>query len=97
MLAGSRRRPGACYDRRMSWIRETAPEAATGLLARLLDAARRRAGKIFNVVQVQSVQPRVLDASIKLYQELMFGPGELSRAQREMIAVAVSRANGCVY
>ena len=39
----------------------------------------------------------VMQASIQLYQELMFAPGPLRRDQREMIAVAVSRANGCVY
>ena len=34
----------------------------------------------------------------KLYEELMFSPkSPLSRAQREMIAVAVSRANECHY
>ncbi|MCA9660049.1 MAG: carboxymuconolactone decarboxylase family protein [Myxococcales bacterium] len=81
----------------MSWIREIAPAAAEGRLARLFAAATRRAGKIFNVLRVQSVEPAVMQASIQLYQELMFAPGPLRRDQREMIAVAVSRANGCVY
>ena len=81
----------------MSWIREIDPDEAEGLLARLFAAARRRAGKVFKVLRVQSVEPRVLDASVRLYQELMFGPGPLTRSQREMIAVAVSRANACAY
>ncbi len=83
--------------RTMSWIREVDPAEAEGLLARLFRAARGRAGKIFNVIRVQSVEPRVLSASIQLYQELMHGPGPLRRDQREMIAVAVSRANECGY
>lgn len=81
----------------MSWIREIDPDEAEGLLARLFTAARRRAGKVFKVLRVQSVEPRILDASVRLYQELMHAPGPLTRAQREMIAVAVSRANGCAY
>jgi uncharacterized peroxidase-related enzyme len=81
----------------MAWIRIVDPDHADGLLARIYRAALARAGKIFNVLRIQSVQPRVLQASLDLYRELMFGPGPLSRAQREMIAVAVSRTNQCVY
>lgn len=82
----------------MSWIRTVPPDEAQGLLRRLYDAAVARAGKVFHVVRVQSLRPRVLQASTRLYTELMFGEnGVLTRAQREMIATAVSRANGCHY
>ena len=50
----------------MSWIREIAPAAAEGRLARLFAAATRRAGKIFNVLRVQSVEPAVMQASSAL-------------------------------
>jgi uncharacterized peroxidase-related enzyme len=39
----------------------------------------------------------VLRDSIRLYQTVMFGPSPLTRAQREMLAVVVSRANDCEY
>lgn len=81
----------------MAFIRIIDPERAEGLLARIYKAAVARAGKVFEVLRIQSVQPRVLQASLDLYRELMFGPGSLTRAQREMIAVAVSRTNHCVY
>jgi uncharacterized peroxidase-related enzyme len=82
----------------MAWIRTVAPGEATGLLKRLYDEAVTRAGKVFNVLRIQSLRPEVLRAGIALYQELMHSPrSPLSRAQREMIAVAVSRANGCHY
>jgi alkylhydroperoxidase family enzyme len=32
-----------------------------------------------------------------LYQELMLADGPLSRAERELVAVVVSRANACFY
>jgi uncharacterized peroxidase-related enzyme len=82
----------------MAWIRTIAPEEATGLLKRLYDQARARAGKVFNVLRIQSLRPEVLKAGVALYTELMISPrSPLSRAQREMIAVAVSRANQCHY
>ncbi len=82
----------------MAWIRTVPPGEATGLLKRLYDDATARAGKVFNVLRIQSLRPEVLRAGVALYQELMLSPrSPLSRAQREMIAVAVSRANGCHY
>jgi len=82
----------------MAWIRTIAPDEATGLLKRLYDQALARAGKVFNVLRLQSLRPEVLKAGVALYTEVMISPrSPLSRAQREMIAVAVSRANQCHY
>jgi uncharacterized peroxidase-related enzyme len=82
----------------MSWIRTVDPGEATGLLKRLYDAAVRRAGKVYNVIRLQSPRPEILRASTQLYVEVMHSPkSPLSRAQREMIATAVSRANDCHY
>lgn len=82
----------------MAWISTVVPDAATGLLKRLYDTALRRAGRVWNVIRLQSLRPETLQASTKLYLEVMLSPkSPLSRAQREMIATAVSRANGCHY
>ncbi len=82
----------------MAWIETVAPDDAEGLLRQLYRAAIRRAGKLYNVLRVQSPRPRVLKASTQLYLEVMYGSDcGLSRAQREMIATAVSRANDCFY
>jgi len=82
----------------MAWIRTVAPEEATGLLKRIYDDAVARAGKVFNVLRLQSLRPEVLEAGVALYQELMLSDrSPLTRAQREMIAVAVSRVNDCDY
>lgn len=84
--------------RRTAWIETIAPEHATGLLAKLYQAAIDRAGKVFNVIRVQSLRPEILRISTMLYREIMFGQqSPLSRAQRELIATAVSRANACEY
>ena len=83
---------------RHGWIETVAPEAARGLLAKLYAAALDRAGKVYNVIRIQSPRPEILRVSTLLYREVMFGGASpLSRAQREMIATAVSRLNACEY
>lgn len=82
----------------MAWIELVSPSQATGLLKSLYDAAMKRAGRVYNVIQLQSRRPKVLRASTQLYMEVMFSPDSpLSRARREMIATVVSRTNGCFY
>lgn len=82
----------------MPRIATVSDAGATGVLKEEYEAAIRRAGHVFHIVRLQSLRPRVLRASLRLYQELMFSSDSgLSRADREMIATAVSRANGCHY
>ena len=82
----------------MAWIEIPPPGQATGLLRRIYDEAVKRAGRVYNIVSIQSRRPRVLQASMQLYQELMLSPrSDLSRARREMLATAVSQANRCHY
>ncbi len=81
----------------MAWIETVPPEAASGLLDRIYRAARERAGKVYQILQIQSLRPRVLRQSVGLYLEVMQRQGALTRAQRELIATAVSRENDCFY
>ena len=81
----------------MPWIKTVPYEDATGLLKDEYDAALKRAGRIFNIVSLQSLRPRAMRASIRLYAELMPAPSGLTRSQREAIAVVASKAQGCHY
>jgi len=82
----------------MAWIRTVDPAEASGLLKTPYHEAVARAGKVFNIVRLQSLRPRVLRSSIQLNVELMrSSESALSRSQREMIATVVSRENGCHY
>jgi len=81
----------------MAFIKTIGPDEATGLLGRIYDAAIKRAGKVFNILRVQSLNPPVLQSGIGLYRDVMFGQSPLTRTQREMIAVVVSAANNCHY
>ena len=81
----------------VAWIRTIGVSEATGPLKRQYEAAVKRAGKVFHILQVSSLRPEVLRPFIEVYRRLMHGPSGLSRARREMIAVVVSVANGCHY
>jgi len=72
-------------------------DEATGELKSEYDAALGRAGKVFNIIKSMSLNPRVLGASMGLYKAIMFGPSELSRIERELLATVVSTANDCHY
>ena len=81
----------------MPRIKTIAPDEATGELKRHYDAAIKRAGRVFNVVRIQGLHPRVMASSLRLYQTLMLGPANLPRATREMLATVVSRELDCFY
>ena len=81
----------------MAWIKMIEPEEATGELKVEYDEAVRRAGKVFNILKVQSLNARALKASMEMYLATMYGPSGLSRAEREMLATVVSWANRCFY
>lgn len=81
----------------MAWIHTIPPEDAQGPLKREYDAAVRRAGRVFHILRIQCLNPAALHDGLRLYLTLMHGPSELTRAQREMIAVVVSAANRCRY
>ncbi len=81
----------------MAWIHTINEKDATGQLAEIYDAARKRAGRVFNILKVQSQYPRALQAMLDLYSAAVRAESPLTRAQREMLAVVVSRANNCHY
>lgn len=81
----------------MAHIQQFSDDEATGALAAQFEAARRRAGRVWNIVRIMGQNPAALEASMGQYRTLMFGDSPLSRARREMLAVVVSRANLCDY
>lgn len=81
----------------MAWIKVVSPGEETGGLAEQYARIRNGSGSVANILAVQSLNPAALKAHYDLYRTLMFGHSELSRAQREMIAVVVSVENECHY
>lgn len=81
----------------MAWIRTVDPDDAEGPLRDFYQRAFARAGRVWNILRLQSINPEVLQASTSLYLAIMYGSSPLSRGQRELLAVVVSRNNGCHY
>src|SRR3954451_16539420 len=82
---------------RISWFpvpdESELPEDLRGLFR----AARERIGFVPNVFRAYSFRPERLSAWFQHFRLVMEGTPGLSEAEREMIAVVVSMANGCLY
>lgn len=81
----------------MAWIRVISPAEASRELAEQYSQMKGPDGNVANILAVQSLNPAALRAHYDFYRTCMFGPSELSRAQREMVAVVVSVTNRCHY
>lgn len=81
----------------MPWIKQISIEEATGLLKAQFDAGLKRAGRVWRIVHIMSLNPRVMRDSIGFYSTIMMGESLLTRVQREMLAVVVSLENHCRY
>ncbi len=81
----------------MPYIDKILAEDAEGLLDKIFQARTMSAGRLWEIVAIQSLSPETLRESMRMYGQVMFGESPLSRGQREMIAVVTSQANECHY
>jgi len=82
----------------MAWIKMIPEEEARGKLADLYQQYKsRESGMMDHILKIHSLDPPTMESHIQMYKQLMFGPSELSRKEREMIAVVVSVENSCHY
>jgi uncharacterized peroxidase-related enzyme len=82
---------------KMAWIKVINESEAAGALSQSYNTIRSATGRVANILKVHSLHREALDAHLTLYRELMFRRSELSRDERELIAVAVSAVNDCHY
>lgn len=81
----------------MAYISIIEPGEAEGIVKQEYNKGVRRTDRVSNILKVQSRSPETLQTSIRFYLAVMYGQSELSRAQREMLAVVVSQTNHCYY
>lgn len=81
----------------MAYVRQVDPDDAEGLVKEHYDRGLARAGKVFNILRIQSLTPEALDATMVFYANVMHGKGPLRRWERELLATVVSKINDCVY
>ncbi len=84
--------------RPIAWIDSIEASEAEGrlaeLYARMVDPV---SGEVDNVLRVHSLEPAGLEAHWQLYRSVMRGTRTLRTRDRELIAVVVSKLNGCHY
>ena len=86
------------YRSGMAWIRTVDEGEADGELAELYERTKDpHSGAVDNIMQVHGLHPRGLAAHFELYRAVMRPTKGLSGADREMIALVVSRINACRY
>ncbi len=81
----------------MAYIETISEADATGDLARWYRRAGNPDGTVDNVMKVHSLNVETLRTHFEMYAAAMHRPSPLSGAEREMVAVAISRLNGCDY
>lgn len=81
----------------MALIEIIQPEEASGELKEIYNHLEKTRGKIAEVHKIQSLNPASIMNHMDLYMTLMYGKSPIKRVLREMIAVVVSKANGCEY
>ncbi len=66
-------------------------------IAAYFGKCEEKLGLVPNVLRAYSFDQAKLRAFMEMYNDLMLAPSGLSKMEREMIAVAVSAENRCVY
>ncbi len=72
-------------------------DVAEGKLKTVYDDLITKRGQLSEVLKIQSLHPSSIKSHTAFYMDIMFSKSALSRAEKEMIAVVVSVANGCIY
>jgi uncharacterized peroxidase-related enzyme len=86
-----------CRWNKMAWIKTISRADASGMTKEVYDRILKERSHLANIFLAQGMEPAILEKNMELYQEILLGPGPLSREEREMIAVIVSAANRCAY
>ncbi|MEO6409976.1 MAG: peroxidase-related enzyme [Burkholderiaceae bacterium] len=79
-----------------AWLPVVDLQLATPAQMAVLDSSHPKA-KTSDYYRVLVHQPRILDQRSIAFNAIMYAPGGLSRAERELASAVVSRVNGCVY
>jgi len=81
----------------MAYITTIEHDDAEGELRTLYQRAGNPDGTVDEVMKVHALNPESLRTHFELYISACHKPSPLTRAEREIIAAIVSRANGCAY
>ena len=81
----------------MAWIKVIQEDEAEGKLKETYDKLTEPWGGVDNIMKIHSLNLPSLHGHYEFYKTLMHRRSDLTRIQREMIAVVVSAVNRCHY
>jgi uncharacterized peroxidase-related enzyme len=81
----------------MAWIKVIEETEETTELGKIYANIERKRGKLSNILKVHSLKPRTMQTHLDLYMAIMFDKSLVPRELKEMMAVIISRFNGCEY
>ena len=81
----------------MAWIKIINEVEATGRLKELYEKYAEPSVEVDGILKIHSLNVKSMQTHYDLYAHLMRGRSDLSRVQREMIAVVASAVNRCHY
>ncbi|MFK5956638.1 MAG: hypothetical protein QM477_09360 [Planctomycetota bacterium] len=81
----------------MAWIQQIADQDAQGVVKKIFADALRRAGRVWNIVRLTSLNGGMTRAHMGLYRSVMAADSSLEPRLRETLAVVVSQENDCHY
>jgi hypothetical protein len=87
-------------EMREAWVRMPSREQAGAIMnAALSDGGRHPYdfGFVGGMIRLIMAHPGYAPFFGQLFQRIMFGPGVLSRAEREMVAAVAAAAQDCRY
>lgn len=79
-----------------AWLPVVDLALATPAQLAVLESSHPKA-KTSDYYRLLAHHPRILNERSLVFNAIMYAPGGLSRAERELASAAVSRINGCVY
>lgn len=81
----------------MPYIKVIDETNADGELKNIYEKIKSERGKLSNIMKIHSLMPDTMIKHLELYLAIMFSKTNLSREEKEILAVVVSKNNNCDY
>jgi uncharacterized peroxidase-related enzyme len=82
---------------KMQFIKVINENEASGELKKVYEQIGSARGKLSNIMKIHSLMPDTMIKHLELYLSIMFSKTNLSREEKEILAVVVSKNNNCDY
>jgi uncharacterized peroxidase-related enzyme len=81
----------------MPYIKVIDENSSSGELKIIYEKIKSARGKLSNIMKIHSLMPDTMIKHLELYLAIMFSKTNLTREEKEILAVVVSKINQCDY